>query len=100
MKKEEAVVEASVKQCPYCCTEIPIKAVKCPHCTADLDQPQNKGSVPVIRIANIKFRPKAVPEDLKAYVEELTGFTDIVYFRIAKNPLTHAKRKSEYSICL
>lgn len=39
-KKEEAVVKASVKQCPYCCTEIPIKAVKCPHCTADLDQPQ------------------------------------------------------------
>lgn len=39
-KKEEAAIEASVKQCPYCCTEIPIKAVKCPHCTADLDQPQ------------------------------------------------------------
>lgn len=39
-KKEEAVIEASTKQCPYCCTEIPLKAVKCPHCTADLNQPQ------------------------------------------------------------
>lgn len=32
-KKEE-----KTKQCPFCCSEIPVQAVKCPHCTADLDR--------------------------------------------------------------
>jgi len=27
---------ATNKDCPCCCTSIPIKAVKCPHCTADI----------------------------------------------------------------
>lgn len=36
-KKEEAVEEATTKQCPYCCSEIDIKAIKCPHCTSDLE---------------------------------------------------------------
>ncbi len=34
-KKEEEVAEVTTKTCPYCCTEIDIKAVKCPHCTSD-----------------------------------------------------------------
>lgn len=36
-KREEVVEEAATtKVCPYCCTEIDINAVKCPHCTSDL----------------------------------------------------------------
>lgn len=36
-KKEEEVVEEAptTKKCPFCCTEIAIEAVKCPHCTSD-----------------------------------------------------------------
>lgn len=33
---EAAKKEPTTKQCPYCCEEIPLKAVKCPFCTADL----------------------------------------------------------------
>lgn len=35
-KKKEEVIETE-KQCPYCFTKIPIKAVRCPHCTSKLD---------------------------------------------------------------
>lgn len=28
--------EATEKDCPYCCTKIPVAAVRCPHCTAEL----------------------------------------------------------------
>ncbi|MBQ7302879.1 MAG: large conductance mechanosensitive channel protein MscL [Clostridia bacterium] len=28
--------EPTTKTCPFCCTEIPIEAVRCPHCTSDL----------------------------------------------------------------
>jgi large conductance mechanosensitive channel len=36
-KKEEAPpAELTTKECPYCSTEIPIKAVRCPHCTSEL----------------------------------------------------------------
>ncbi|MBP3687808.1 MAG: large-conductance mechanosensitive channel protein MscL [Alphaproteobacteria bacterium] len=40
MTKEEAVeqvaAEPTTKTCPYCCTEIPVKACRCPHCTSEL----------------------------------------------------------------
>jgi large conductance mechanosensitive channel len=38
MKKEPAPVpaEPTTKTCPQCATEIPIKAVRCPHCTSNL----------------------------------------------------------------
>ena len=36
-KKEEPVLEPTVKICPYCYSEIPYKATKCAHCTSDLD---------------------------------------------------------------
>ncbi len=40
MTKEEAVAEATAepttKTCPYCCSEIPLKACRCPHCTSEL----------------------------------------------------------------
>jgi len=35
-KKEEAPAEPTTKDCPYCSTEIPIKAVRCPNCTSEL----------------------------------------------------------------
>lgn len=34
-KKEEE--EPTVKTCPYCMSEIDIKATRCPHCTSNLD---------------------------------------------------------------
>ncbi len=36
-KKEEVIEEATTKTCPYCCSEVDIKAVKCPHCTSDIE---------------------------------------------------------------
>ena len=33
-RKEDAV--PTTKSCPYCCTEIPLEAVRCPHCTSEL----------------------------------------------------------------
>ena len=36
-KKAEAPAAAPTnKACPYCATDIPIKAVRCPHCTSEL----------------------------------------------------------------
>ena len=35
-KEEVAEVAATEKECPFCCTSIPINAKKCPHCTSDL----------------------------------------------------------------
>jgi len=35
-KKEEAPAEPTTKECPYCLSEIPIKATRCPHCTSEL----------------------------------------------------------------
>lgn len=36
-KKEEAAPAApTTKKCPYCLSEIPLEAVRCPHCTSHL----------------------------------------------------------------
>ncbi|WP_415328619.1 large conductance mechanosensitive channel protein MscL [Clostridium perfringens] len=40
-KKEEVKVEATEKDCPYCCTKIDIKATRCPHCTSVLEEATN-----------------------------------------------------------
>ncbi len=38
-RKEEAPpAEPTTKDCPFCSTAIPIKAVRCPHCTSELSQ--------------------------------------------------------------
>ena len=37
-KKEEPILEPTTQVCPYCCSEINIKATKCPHCTSDLTE--------------------------------------------------------------
>lgn len=36
-KKKEEEKPVSTKICPYCQSEINIKAVKCPHCTSDVE---------------------------------------------------------------
>jgi len=38
LKREEAAppAEATTKECPYCYSEIPVKATRCPSCTSDL----------------------------------------------------------------
>lgn len=37
-KKEEAEEEPTTKVCPFCCSEIDIKATRCPHCTSELPE--------------------------------------------------------------
>ena len=36
-QKKEAPAAPTTKQCPYCCSEIPIAASRCPHCTSQLE---------------------------------------------------------------
>ena len=36
-RQQEVVEEATMKDCPYCQTEIPIAAVRCPNCTSQLE---------------------------------------------------------------
>lgn len=31
-----AAAEPTAKECPHCCSSIPIKATRCPHCTSEL----------------------------------------------------------------
>ena len=35
-KKEEAPADPTTKKCPFCMSEIDIKATRCPHCTSEL----------------------------------------------------------------
>lgn len=35
-EKEAAPAAPTTKECPYCMTAIPIKAMRCPHCTSEL----------------------------------------------------------------
>ena len=43
-KEEKAAAAAAptTKLCPYCCTEIPLGATRCPHCTAELAKGRKK----------------------------------------------------------
>lgn len=36
-KKKEAPAAPTTKECPYCLSQIPIKATKCAHCTSDVE---------------------------------------------------------------
>ena len=36
MKRKPAEVEPATKECAFCASDIPIKAIKCPQCTSDL----------------------------------------------------------------
>ena len=35
-KPEEKPAEPTTKECPFCLSEVPIKATRCPHCTSEL----------------------------------------------------------------
>lgn len=37
-KEEEIEEEPTTKVCPFCQSEISIKAIKCPHCTSEIDE--------------------------------------------------------------
>ncbi len=37
-KEEEKPAEPTAKECPFCFTEIPYKAVRCPNCTSQLEE--------------------------------------------------------------
>ncbi len=37
-KKDEAPAEPTTKKCPFCLSEIDIKATRCPHCTSELKE--------------------------------------------------------------
>jgi len=37
-KKEDASAAPTTKECPYCLSAVPLKAVRCPHCTSELKQ--------------------------------------------------------------
>ena len=37
-KKKKEEEQVTTKECPYCCTEIDIKATRCPHCTSQLTE--------------------------------------------------------------
>ena len=39
LKREPAPAEPTMKECPYCLSTIPLAAVKCAHCTADIKKP-------------------------------------------------------------
>lgn len=41
-KNNEPVPEPTVKECPYCFSEISIKATRCPHCTSVLEEIKEK----------------------------------------------------------
>ncbi len=36
--KKPVEEEVTTKECPFCCTEIDIKATRCPHCTSQLPE--------------------------------------------------------------
>ena len=37
-KKEAQAAVKTTKVCPYCCSEIPLNATRCPHCTSELKE--------------------------------------------------------------
>ena len=37
-KKEEKPADPTTKKCPFCLSEIDIKATRCPHCTSELKE--------------------------------------------------------------
>src|SRR5580692_6945510 len=35
-KKPEPVAAATTKECPYCASQVPLKATRCPNCTSEI----------------------------------------------------------------
>lgn len=44
-KKEEKSAEPTTKVCPFCQSEINIKAVRCPNCTSNLPEEEEKEEI-------------------------------------------------------
>ena len=44
-KKEEKPAEPTTKVCPFCQSEISIKAVRCPNCTSKLPEEEEKEEI-------------------------------------------------------
>ena len=42
LEKKEKAAEPTTKECPYCCSQIPVCAIKCPNCTSDLKNQKKK----------------------------------------------------------
>lgn len=40
-KKNQPIPEPTIKTCPFCFSEINIKATRCPHCTSELEKISN-----------------------------------------------------------
>ena len=40
-KREKEKEAPTTKKCPYCCSEIDIKATRCPHCTSVIEEEKN-----------------------------------------------------------
>jgi large conductance mechanosensitive channel len=40
LKQKSAPDQVNTKECPFCCSTIPVRAVKCPDCTADMNTRQ------------------------------------------------------------
>lgn len=38
LKRPAPALEPTTKDCPFCCSSIPLKATRCPQCTAELPQ--------------------------------------------------------------
>jgi large conductance mechanosensitive channel len=36
LKRDEAPAAPTTKDCPHCCSAIPLEATRCPHCTSEL----------------------------------------------------------------
>ena len=36
LRRRQVAAAPSTKECPHCCTQIPIKATRCPHCTSEI----------------------------------------------------------------
>lgn len=37
-KHDSEEAQPTTKTCPFCCSEIPVKAIRCPHCTSVLEE--------------------------------------------------------------
>ena len=40
-KQEEVAAEPTEKECPYCLSQVPVKATRCKHCTSQLETAAN-----------------------------------------------------------
>lgn len=61
-KKPEAPAEVTTKLCPFCQSEISIKAVRCPHCTTELTEDSETVAEARLTILNEAAAKKAAEE--------------------------------------